>query len=248
MRELRLAEESDEYRTNLRHIFELRTCIEELKNQEECMWKQRSRSEWLKEGDKNTRYFHCRANQRNKRNYITSLEDDSGTWWKNEGRMGGLIEGYFNSLFSTSHPSDFDDIFSGIQLAISEEMNDILTREFTADEIQYALKQMAPTTAPGPDGMSPIFYKTFWNIMGNDVIKTVLDALNSGYVHESLNETFIALIPKVKNPKKVSDFRPISLCNVVYKLISKVMFNRLKKKSFLTFFLIPKVFSYQGGL
>ena len=88
---------------------------------------------------------------------------------------------------------------------------------------------MAPTTAPGPDDMSPIFYKTFWNIVGNDVTKTVLDALNSGYVHESLNATFIALIPKVKNPKKVSNFRPISLCNVVYKLISKVVVNRLKK-------------------
>ena len=127
-------------------------------------------------------------------------------------------------------------------------MNDVLTREFIADEIQHALKQMAPTTAPGPDGKSPIFYKTFWNIVGNDVIKTVLDALNSGYVHKSLNETFIALSPKVKNPNKVSDFRPISLCNVVYKLISKVVVNRLKKKSFLTLFLIPKVLSYQGGL
>ena len=130
--------------------------------------------------------------------------------------MGGLIEGYFNSLFSTSYLSDFDDILSGIQPAISDEMNDVLTQEFTTDEIQHALKQMAPTTALGPDGMSLIFYKTFWNIVDNDVIKTVLDALNLGYVHESLNETFIALIPKVKNPKKVSDFRPISLCNVVY--------------------------------
>lgn len=81
-------------------------------------------------------------------------------------------------------------------------MNDVLTREFTAKEIQHALKQMAPTTALGSDGMSPIFYKTFWNIVGNDVINTVLNALNSGCVHECLNETFIALIPKIKNPKK----------------------------------------------
>ena len=88
---------------------------------------------------------------------------------------------------------------------------------------------MAPTIAPRPDGMSPIFYKTIRNIVGNDVIKTVLNALNSGCVHESLNETFIALVLKIKNPKKVSNFRPISLCNVVYKLISKVMVNLLKQ-------------------
>ena len=76
--------------------------------------------------------------------------------------------------------------------------------------------------------MSPIFYKSFWHIEGNDVTSIVLNALNSGVVHESLNSTFISLIPKVKNPKKVSDFRPISLCNVIYKLISKVLVNRLK--------------------
>ena len=64
--------------------------------------------------------------------------------------------------------------------------------------------------------------------MGNDVTSIVLNALNSGVVHESLNSTFISPIPKIKNPKKVSDFRPISLCNVIYKLISKVLVNRLK--------------------
>ena len=65
--------------------------------------------------------------------------------------------------------------------------------------------------------------------MGDDVTAIVLKALNTGVVHESLNTTFITLIPKIKHPKKVSDFRPISLCNVIYKLISKVVVNRLKK-------------------
>ena len=65
--------------------------------------------------------------------------------------------------------------------------------------------------------------------MGEDVTAVVLKALNLGVILESLNSTFIALIPKVKQPRKVSDFRPISLCNVVYKLISKVLVNQLKK-------------------
>ena len=108
--------------------------------------------------------------------------------------------------------------------------------------MDQALKQMAPLTAPGPDGMSPIFYKTYWHIVGKDVTSMVLNALNSGVVHESLNPTFISLIPKIKNPKKVSDFRPISLCNVVYKLISKVLVNRLKK-SCQMWSLNPKVLS-----
>ena len=88
---------------------------------------------------------------------------------------------------------------------------------------------MAPLTAPGPDGMSPIFYKSFWHIVGKDVMEVVLNALNSGIIPESLNTTYIALIPKIKDPKKVADFRPISLCNVIYKFIAKVVANRLKK-------------------
>ena len=88
---------------------------------------------------------------------------------------------------------------------------------------------MSPPIAPSPDGMSPIFYKSFWHIVGNDVTAIVLKALNTGVVHESLNTTIITLISKTKHPKKVADFRPISLCNVIYKLISKVVVNRLKK-------------------
>ena len=72
------------------------------------------------------------------------------------------------------------------------------------------------------------FYKSFCHIVGKDVTEVVLNALNSGFVLDSINSTFIALIPKIKDPQKVSDFRLISLCNVIYKLIAKVLVNHLK--------------------
>ena len=87
---------------------------------------------------------------------------------------------------------------------------------------------MAPLLAPGLDDMSPILYKSFWHIVGEDVTKATLAILNEGFVPDSINSTFISLIPKVKNPKKVSDFWPISLYNVFYKIIAKVLVNRLK--------------------
>lgn len=87
---------------------------------------------------------------------------------------------------------------------------------------------MAPHTTSGLDGMPPIFYKFFWHVVGEDITIVVLRALNSGIVPESINTTFISLIPKIKSPKKVLDFRPVSLCNVVYKLIAKLVANRLK--------------------
>ncbi|KAK7855155.1 hypothetical protein CFP56_029352, partial [Quercus suber] len=229
LKDLKWAEEEGCYASNPGKIYQLREEIQKLKYREESMWKQRSRNAWLKEGDSNTRYFHCRANQRNQRNFISGLEDNDGGWVEEESRLGGIVEDYFRTIFSSSNPSGFDSILQGIHPAITEEAAELLGRDFQADEVGAALKQMAPLTAPGPDGMSPVFYKSFWHIVGEDVTAVVLKALNTGVIPESLNSTFIALIPKIKHPKKVSDFRPISLCNVAYKLISKVVVNRLKK-------------------
>ena len=107
-------------------------------------------------------------------------------------------------------------------------MNESLNRNFNRDEVAIALKQIHPTKAPGPDGMSTIFYQKYWSIMGCSITNMVLSVLNSNMSLACLNKTNIVLIPKVNNPKKMTDFRPISLCNVVYKLISKTIANRFK--------------------
>ena len=96
-------------------------------------------------------------------------------------------------------------------------------------EVQEALQQMAPLKAPGPDGMPPLFYQHFWGTMNQEVTSTILNWLNSSKLPHPINHTFITLIPKVKNPVLVSEYRPISLCNVLYKIFSKVLANRLKK-------------------
>ena len=112
---------------------------------------------------------------------------------------------------------------------VSPEMNEELQREFRAEEVWMALKQMHPTKAPGPDGMPPLFYRHFWAMMQHDVTSAILSWLNSGILPEPINHTLITLVPKIDNPKLVFDFRPISLCNVLYKIYSKVLANRLKK-------------------
>ena len=94
--------------------------------------------------------------------------------------------------------------------------------------MEAALKQMHPTKAPGSDGMSAIFFQKYWDVVGNDIICMVLNVINSNMSIANINRTNITLIPKINSPSRLSDFRPISLCNVVYKLISKTLANRLK--------------------
>ena len=76
--DLKSLEESDGYRQQSIWLQALRMEIQQLKTKEEAKWKQRSKNAWLKEGDSNTKYFHCRANQRNRRNHILGLEDENG--------------------------------------------------------------------------------------------------------------------------------------------------------------------------
>ena len=78
---------------------------------------------------------------------------------------------------------------------------------------------MKPISAPGPDGMPPLFYQSFWSLIGVDITSVVLDCLNNCKIPLEINSTYITLIPKVKSPELITDYRPISLCNVVYKIV-----------------------------
>ena len=128
---------------------------------------------------------------------------------------------YFQQLFSSSNPEITEVDLDSIPRIVTAEMNENLTENFQAWEIELALKQIAPLKAPGPDGMPPLFYQNFWELVRGDVIHDVLCFLNSGSIPNSLNHTFITLIPKKKNPEYVTEFRPISLCNVLYKIFFK---------------------------
>ncbi|KAL0417112.1 UNVERIFIED_CONTAM: LINE-1 retrotransposable element O protein [Sesamum latifolium] len=107
-------------------------------------------------------------------------------------------------------------------------MNEALTQPFAPEEVKHALFQMYPYKSPGPDGMSPIFYQKYWHIVGPEVTSFVLDFLNHERFDVSFNYTFIVSIPKCSSPEFMHHFRPISLCNITYKIASKVLANRLK--------------------
>uniref|UniRef100_A0A2N9EG46 RNase H type-1 domain-containing protein n=1 Tax=Fagus sylvatica TaxID=28930 RepID=A0A2N9EG46_FAGSY len=166
----------------------------------------------------------------------TNVSNDQGTVHSGDEAVGSLFVDYFTNLFQTSTPTEFSAVLHGIGPVITTEMNSQLTRPFMRQEVDNAIKQMGPLKALGTDSMSPIFYQTFWDSIGTDVSSAVLSCLNSGSILKSINHTYITLIPKKQNPTKVTDFLPISLCNVIYKILSKILTIRLKT-------ILPKIIS-----
>jgi hypothetical protein len=107
-------------------------------------------------------------------------------------------------------------------------MNSNLTKPYTDEEIKAALFQMGPTKAPGPDGFPALFNQNHWSFLKDDICSVVRGFLMGEDIPEGFCDSVIVLIPKVTNPEHLKNFRPISLCNVLYKIDSKVLANRLK--------------------
>ena len=142
--------------------------------------------------------------------------------------MGDIFVDFYNRLFISSNPTELERVLAGVQPVVDDFMNEALLQPSVREEVEVAIKQMAPLKASGLDGMPPIFYQHFWPDIGMEFSDAVLSCLNSGTFLRSINHTFITLIPKVDNPETIAQSRPIRICNVIYKILSKVLVNRLK--------------------
>jgi hypothetical protein len=200
--------------------------MNELLYREEMMWMQRI--DWLKEGDRNTKIFHSKAVWRARKNKVKVLIDDMGNEHTDHAMMGKLVNEYFEGLFTSDDSLDPNLILPLIETKVTPEMNDKLLLEFSDKEISYALFQIGPLKAPGPDGFPARFFQRNWGVLKDEIIPAVKEFFRNGVMPAGVNDATIVLIPKVDNPTKVTEFRPISLCNIIYKVIAKCLVNRLR--------------------
>lgn len=202
--------------------------MNELLYREEMLWLQRSRINWLKEGYRNTRFFHSKAIWRAKKNRIQSLKDSAGTVHRSATAMEQLATEYFQEVYYADPSLDHSIVPSLFQSKVSAQMNEALCSDLTEEEISTAIFQIGPLKAPGPDGFPARFYQRNWGTIKSEVVKAVHNFFIIGVMPEGINDTAIVLIPKIKQPTQLKDYRPISLCNVIYKVVSKCLVNRLR--------------------
>jgi ribonuclease HI len=202
--------------------------LDELLHREEMMWRQRSRVSWLKEGDRNTSYFHRKSSWRQSKNTIKRIRGLNGNWTDDPEDIKKLANDFFKELYTNNASINPSDLLDLVHTPIDSEINANLCRDFSDEEIGDALFQIGPLKAPGPDGMPGRFFQRNWATMKDDVTKAVKDFFRTGVIPEGLNDTVIVLIPKGPSPETLAEYRPISLCNVIYKIISKCLVNRLR--------------------
>ncbi|KAH9768702.1 reverse transcriptase domain-containing protein [Citrus sinensis] len=164
---------------------------------------------------------------RKKKNNIEKLRNNQGMWCLKPCELDELITEYFQNLFSSSG-CICEPVLSCIEPSISALHNQLLLEPFTTIDVKDALFSMHPDKSPGPDGMNPAFYQKYWHIVEHDVMDACLNYITNRALPTGLNDTLIVLIPKKTQPESLTDMQPIALCNVLYKIIAKMLANRMK--------------------
>jgi exonuclease III len=188
---------------------------------------QRSRAKWLREGDTNSRYFHCCINSRRRSNNIIVLRTAEG-WVEGPTHVKEATVTFFRGHFDNSiwnRPKLQGVVFPVLSRMEASSLETI----FSSVEIEEAVKTSDGSKCPGPDGFNYAFIKEFWGLMRSEV-RILFDQFHGNEcIPKCLMSYFLTLVPKVKSPQCLRDFRPISLLGCFYKLIAKVLAARLAK-------------------
>ncbi|KAL9685869.1 hypothetical protein QQ045_023323 [Rhodiola kirilowii] len=205
----------------------LQSLLIKLKRQEESIWRQKSRINWLKGGDQNTKFFHRSTSWRASKNSISKLQHNI-IWLEDPNDIKNAAKDFFQSHFKNQDVivEDLEALqFKKISLADQKE----LEKEFSNEEIYITMMACEGSKAPGPDGFNVNFFKRHWEVVKEEIQGFINEFWLNGRLCKGLNQTYIVLIPKTKNPISLEEYRPISLVNSTYKFLAKCLAKRLSR-------------------
>jgi len=193
--------------------------------QEEISWRQKSRVLWLKADDKCTKFFHQIASSNRRSNSIESLSVNGSVTFDHQAIRDHIVQ-FYESFFSKQH--NWRPKLDGIAFnSLSPEEAAQLELPFEEREVLEVIKSMNRDKAPGPDGYHLAFFQDCWDVFKADIMGVFTDFHAHSKFVKSLNASFIALIPKSPGATDLANFRPISLVSGIYKIIAKVLANRM---------------------
>ena len=205
-----------------------------LRHIEESYFRQKSRVNWLKEGDLNTAYFFRVFQSRLSYNSIRSFQLLSGVFITDPLVMSMHAINHFQSILGptnlsslqiTSSPEWFSTLTG---YACPPQLIATMTLVPSVEEITRTMFKLNPNKAPGPDGLTSGFFKAMWTLLGEEVTKSVQQFFLCSFLPATTNATILTLVPKHTGASLITEYRPISCLNTVYKVISRMLVKRLK--------------------
>lgn len=187
----------------------------------------KARIRWLKEGDKNTSFLHNMIRIRRLNKSICSLSVGDAVLTGPKDIAAHFVQHYESSFTQNPHIINTGLVERLIPCLVTNEENGALIKTPSAHEIQAAVKDMDGYSAPGPDGFGGCFFTFCWDVVAQDVVLAVQSFFINGFILPHFNSNLLILIPKSQESEGVTDFRPIALTNFVFKIITKIVADRL---------------------
>ena len=193
----------------------------------DSMYRQKARVNWLKHGDLNSKFYHSAIRWRRLKNEVKGVEVDS-QWCEELEVVRREAKSLFERRFMATQ--DFGVHLGSVEFrSLPLEVSRNMVIKFSEEEVKNAVWDCGGSKSPGPDGFNFNFIKSCWEVLKVDVMAAVQLFHTTGSLPKGCNASFIALIPKVRDPSTLDQFKPISLVGVIYKIITKFLSSRMKK-------------------
>lgn len=206
----------------------LRNKLQEVSFKEAVALRQKMKFRWVKEWDYNTSLFHRLVNSRKNMNAITRLEKEDGTVLEDENEIQREIVDFYKDLFQEKEEVTWSMLDIDWD-PIPQVKAQWIERRFEIEEVKAAVFGCDRNKSPGSDGFSFGFFQESWEFIKGELMGFLNEFYDNGIVNSSINHTIISLIPKKTVSRFIKDFRPISLVTGVYKILAKILANRLRE-------------------